>query len=425
MPVQITGTITDFSNNIATGGYIQFDIQPLNQGLNYSVPAVGVIVATTSKCGINSSGQPTNYITGSGNCVVWPNDLIVPSNTLYKVTIAPNNTITRVYNNVLIKSVTNPQSLATLTFVQPQGQVVGTVVNGNPLATMSVIPQTDSVWTLGDPQHYFAAVYARNINTTAQTIQINGGSPLTSPFNFINGAGIIITNPSLGNIQIGLANLLSAGSCTFCNVTFNAQGQITSVTSGTPGTVFSVSVGNLAGLFTASVSSPSVNPSITFTPVSYNAHTFYGNNTNIPANPSPSTIGTGDLPYTYTGNTTELCTATGVFTSGHLVSIDTNGNCVDSGVVSTAAPNGGSTTSTCTTAASANATCTSTVNLSFTEPNTNYFVSCTGVGIASGFPYIATATKGTSSVTVTTSNGQGSAAVASSYTEIDCVVTGS
>jgi hypothetical protein len=78
----------------------------------------------------------------------------------------------------------------------------------------------------------------------------------------------------------------------------------------------------------------------------------------------------------------------------------------------------------CSTSNAANATCTSTVTLSTTEPDTNYAVSCSGVGTITGFPYIAGVAKNTGSVAVTISNGQGSAAEVSTYSEIDCTIVG-
>jgi hypothetical protein len=273
-PITITGTITDFSNNIATSGYIQFDIVPNSQGLAYSV-LPSTTIASSSRCAINLSGNPVNYVTGSGACLAWPNDLIIPSNTLYKVTIAPNNVVTRVYNNVLLKSITNPQSLASLTFYNPQNQVVGTIVNGNPLVTQSVIPSVDSVMTVGDPQHYYAAGYFRNLNganasvtvnggplipppinfqngtgttasnpsgsniqfnvTSTGSITVNGGGSLPLPANFQNGTGITVSNPSGSNVQFTLNNQITAGSCLICNLTFNAQGQLTAAANGTAG----------------------------------------------------------------------------------------------------------------------------------------------------------------------------------------------
>jgi hypothetical protein len=190
-PITITGTITDSSNNVATAGYIQFSLSPLNQALAYEVPP-STVIAQTSKCLINSSGQPVNSVTGTAPCLVWPNDIILPSNTLYTVTIAPNNTVTRVYNNVLLASSTNPQSLATMTFIQPQ-PVVGTVIGGSPLVTMSAIPNVDKVWTLGDPQHRYACVYTSNTCAGENTVSFTGpctsgqvlyyvGTPASAPF---------------------------------------------------------------------------------------------------------------------------------------------------------------------------------------------------------------------------------------------------
>lgn len=176
-PITITGTVVDSSNNVATGGYVQFSLSPLNQGLAYQVPP-STIIASVSKCGINALGQLVNFTTGIGTCLVWPNDIIQPSNTLYTVTIAPNNTVTRVYNNVLLKSTVNPQSLAQLTFISPQ-PVVGTVIGGSPLVTMSVIPNQDLVWTLGDPTHRYAHVYANVLddvltNLTVTNLHVEG-----------------------------------------------------------------------------------------------------------------------------------------------------------------------------------------------------------------------------------------------------------
>jgi len=56
-------------------------------------------------------------------------------------------------------------------------------------------------------------------------------------------------------------------------------------------------------------------------------------------------LGTADLPFTYSGNTTELATATGTLTNGHCVSIDANGNFVDSGVLGCSGSGGGGVTS--------------------------------------------------------------------------------
>src|SRR6185312_8987586 len=99
-PITITGTITDSSNNPATSGYVQFSLTPTSTALPYSIPPATVI-AKTSRCLINSSGQPKSSVDGTSACLVWPNDLVSPANTLYQITLAPNGSVTRVYNNVL------------------------------------------------------------------------------------------------------------------------------------------------------------------------------------------------------------------------------------------------------------------------------------------------------------------------------------
>jgi len=170
-PITVSGTIVDASNNVATSGYIQFDISPLNQGLAYQV-LPDIVIASTSKCKITVLGQLTNFMTGTGPCLVWPNDLILPSNTLYTITIAPGNRVTRVYNNVGLKSSVNPQSMAQLTFFQPQ-PVVGTVIGGSPLVTMGVIPNQDLVWSLGDPQHRYIHVYANTLDALLTNLTVN------------------------------------------------------------------------------------------------------------------------------------------------------------------------------------------------------------------------------------------------------------
>lgn len=171
VPITVQGTIVDASNNIAVSGYIQFDLSPLNQGLAYQV-LPSTVIAGSSKCAINAFGQPVNFKTGLAPCLVWPNDVILPSNTLYTITIAPANHVSRIYDNVVLKSTTDPQSLAQLTFIQPQ-PVVGTIINGSPLVTMSVIPNLDLVWNLGDPQHRYAHVYAATLDNLTNVLTVD------------------------------------------------------------------------------------------------------------------------------------------------------------------------------------------------------------------------------------------------------------
>lgn len=68
--------------------------------------------------------------------------------------------------------------------------------------------------------------------------------------------------------------------------------------------------------------------------------------------------------------------------------------------------------------------CSTTVSLNASEPDTNYSVSCTGIG-PTGYPALVGITsKGTTSVTVRIMNFTSFAAVDSYFSEIDCVVSG-
>jgi hypothetical protein len=63
-----------------------------------------------------------------------------------------------------------------------------------------------------------------------------------------------------------------------------------------------------------------------------------------------------------------------------------------------------------------------TVSLGRTEPDTAYGVSCTGTGTITGYPFIIGASKSTTQVVVTISNGAAAQAVASGIAEMDCLV---
>jgi len=59
--------------------------------------------------------------------------------------------------------------------------------------------------------------------------------------------------------------------------------------------------------------------------------TFWGNNTSSTAVASYVTINTASLPFTYTGNTTLLATATGTLTAGNCLTADASGNLITTG----------------------------------------------------------------------------------------------
>src|SRR6185312_3632754 len=137
---------------------------------------------------------------------------------------------------------------------------------------------------------------------------------------------------------------------------------------------------------------------------------------------APGAIGAG-TPNTVVGTTLSATTHVNdasLAASSSAVCTDASKNLTTSGCVY---ENGGKLVGGCTTAAAAFATCTDTVTFFRTEPDTNYAVTCSGIG-PTGFPWIQSLnSKGTGGVGVTTTNGSAAAALASSFSEIDCTIT--
>jgi hypothetical protein len=185
VPVTITGNITDNSGKLVSSGFIEFELQPDSQSLPYSV-LPNLVVANPARGYITAGGQVVQQPGGVAPLLIWPNNLILPANSLYQVTIAPYGIVSRVYNGVLISSAVNPQSLASLTFVNPQNVVVGPIIDANPLVTMSMVPVTDSTFIVGDPLHYYSAGYFRTLHVD-NLIAGNVSGPLEVSSDFILG----------------------------------------------------------------------------------------------------------------------------------------------------------------------------------------------------------------------------------------------
>ena len=110
----------------------------------------------------------------------------------------------------------------------------------------------------------------------------------------------------------------------------------------------------------------------------------------------------------------------GTFASGagNPLCTDSNGGVTTTGCVST---HHGSSTSVCTTSGASFANCTFNVPWTVAEANTSYVAVCTGVG-PTQFPYIVgIASKSTTAVAVTIGNGTSNGAMASTYSEVDCI----
>jgi hypothetical protein len=269
-PVTIIGTVTDSSGRPACSGWVDFILQPESQALDYSV-LPDIVVATPTRARIVAGGQLVADCSRNDPFVVWPNDLILPANSLYQVVIAPGGRVTRVLNGVLISQSVNPQSLASLTFVSPQNQVVGPIVNANPLVTMSVVPGITGVWTIGTSTQRYANGYFDELTVgtlnvsnivgwtpppaTAAAIEIPFSNmfgqpqpgqicllytavvPLTFPANFAGSYGSVGVNPTatciytvwLNGASVGTITVSPAGAFTFSTsgFTMNPGGRLT------------------------------------------------------------------------------------------------------------------------------------------------------------------------------------------------------
>jgi hypothetical protein len=95
-----------------------------------------------------------------------------------------------------------------------------------------------------------------------------------------------------------------------------------SVTQLNPGS----GAGTLSPLFTFGFSNQTTTPVLAFSLSTAGAHKFLGNNTGSTAAPGYQSIGTGDLPFTYSGNTAELATVATLSGTSSPICTDASGN---------------------------------------------------------------------------------------------------
>jgi len=195
-PVVVTGLITDAANNPATSGYVQFQLIPNASGIHYFVAGIGTVI-TTATCAINGTGQVLNNAL-TGSCTIWGNDVITPANTQYKITFAPNGTVTNVVSGECITGVAyslNSPVFCPAVQVNPQQAIV----RANPFAT-NVIPLANATFALGSPlaqwNGYFNQIFMQSCsgpgcsNANALLLSNNnwsGVNAFSNPSNAFNG----------------------------------------------------------------------------------------------------------------------------------------------------------------------------------------------------------------------------------------------
>lgn len=167
----VTGTIQS-PTGTATSGYVEFRLSPSSSSIAFRVTGTSLVVPTTSRCGINSSGNVMDTAL-TGPCQVWGNTLISPANTTYTVVIAPANVIRSTVPLELISGVTYDLSTPVFT---PSVRVVpdGVSIATTPIAA-NLLPAANNAFTVGSSTLYYASgyfdtLYANNLNATADTI---------------------------------------------------------------------------------------------------------------------------------------------------------------------------------------------------------------------------------------------------------------
>ena len=207
------------------------------------------------------------------------------------------------------------------------------------------------------------------------------------------------------------------------------------VLQSTSGSVTNVSASNLAPLFTTVVTNPTSTPNIAFTLSTAAPDTVFGNCTTGTAIPTFCSVTAGMIPFptgTSIGGIESVTCPTGAplqfITSISGLGVPTCAPPSSSGFTQfetfTFCAAGCTVTGTpCSTTTGANNECTSPITMPVAFANTGYAPACSGAGAITGFPFIPFVAKTSASVlTVTISNGQGSAAMISTFGEIDCVV---
>jgi hypothetical protein len=206
----------------ATSGYVQFDLQPSSSAILFYVQNTTTLVPQSGQCGINGSGQ-IKALDLTDPCLVWGNDVIIPANTLYRVTFAPNNTPTNYVSNIQINSICTNLNLpcfGPIVSLVPQSAIVIT-----PQVQSNLIPTANNVFNLGAPSFYYASGYIRHLFGTDFTGIVIGNASTASAFDH---------TPTLCSTGFVAMGILANGAATGCSAL--AGSSLTIQTNGTPNT---------------------------------------------------------------------------------------------------------------------------------------------------------------------------------------------
>jgi hypothetical protein len=138
---------------------------------------------------------------------------------------------------------------------------------------------------------------------TGSLVYLNGAWSLFNPFIFVGTAGDISSTVSGATSTLDLANVISAGTCTLCNLTYDAKGRLTVAANGSGGGASSTSV---YGGFGVTVFP---NPIVTTGTVALNTSTVYS--LFSASNPITYNASTGAIGWTNSNNYITLGSLTG------------------------------------------------------------------------------------------------------------------
>lgn len=213
-PVTVTGTVFDAGGNLATSGYVEFDLQPQNSGIQYFVLGVGSIAPQSVQCGINGSGQVMSLSNLSNPCTVWGNDVITPANTTYSVQFVPagvsTNTVAQECLSGSSYNLNSPKFCPAVAIYPQNTSINAPVIQGN------LVPSAAGVFTLGSSLLPYASLYANNIlgisslsitgsASVGGNLTVSGTSTLASTTTkAINSIQVMNTSSDLG-VQVNAA----------------------------------------------------------------------------------------------------------------------------------------------------------------------------------------------------------------------------
>lgn len=152
----VTMLVEDAGGIPATSGTVTFELQPKSGATLYYVQSTANI-APISVVGVINAVGVLKAADGTSALQLWGNDTITPSQTYYKVTVAPGGTVAQVVNLVLIHGTTYDMNA-------PQFYVPALIEpNTNPVQFQqvfsSLIPAYTDQYSVGSSDKKYASAY--------------------------------------------------------------------------------------------------------------------------------------------------------------------------------------------------------------------------------------------------------------------------